>query len=261
MADSPLHSAADTFVAAPSYDTVVVGMRKGPRRILRVLGVLMALVLPVLSMHYDPYGFDVTCEASTRQCTIVEHHFAREVVTTVAFDDVRLVQGHAEHSSNENDHTPTGRIWLTFEMHDGRSIDASLNAWPEDLHADGLRAFMKAPSTAVFEVHTFTTWQDQSGILVFFIIGLWMLAVTFWRTEVALDAGTQVLWVSRRLWPLMRRTVLRVPVDDVKHVRGESGDIHTVWVKLNNGEDVRIARSVSTMVTDDIVAAIRDKVR
>ncbi|MCP4504155.1 MAG: hypothetical protein GY822_29885 [Deltaproteobacteria bacterium] len=65
-----LHSAADSFVAEPAYDLEVVQMSTTPRRVLRGFGLLLSVVLPGLSLHFDPYGFDVTCDSGEQTLAI-----------------------------------------------------------------------------------------------------------------------------------------------------------------------------------------------
>ena len=260
MTSSP-HTAAGPFAAAPSYEREVVQMATGLRRALRIFGVLLAFVLPAVSMHFDPYGFDVTCHGERRECVIVEHHFARAVTTTVAFNAIEVVQTHTEWSNNDGDRFQTGRFTMTFNLLDGRKIDASLSAYPEQLRADALRAYVKAPNAPTFTMTTSTTLADQSGILVFFLFGLLIFAVTLWRTEVCFDPATSTLRVNRQLWPLLRRTVFQGPVSAVKNVRTDHGEICSVMMTLQDRRQLRVARTVTSVSADAITAAIRRPLR
>ncbi len=259
MTDPSPHSPAGSFVAEPTYDREVVQMSPGWRRALRVLGVLVSFVLPVLSLHNDALGYDITCRA-TRDCTIVEHHLFRDITTTVAFEDIKVVQGHVEWDSDDGRRWQTGRHALTFNLVDGREIDASIYAMPEVLQTEDLRAYIKAPNAPSFTVATHAGWSDFIGIFAFFLGGLLLIALTLWRTEVSLDRAAQSLRVSRRLWPLMRKTVFSGPVDDVKSVRTKAvGDRFAVMLVRQDNSEVRIARTMTSVSADAVTAALKRK--
>ena len=85
------------------------------------------------------------------------------------------------------------------------------------------------------------------------------------RTEVSRDVNTHTVRVVRRLWPLAGQTLLRVRSRDVDRVWVSvdtvppDGSSCAVWVKLKNGEEVRVAKTSLQKNADPIADAIRDK--
>jgi hypothetical protein len=267
VSKTPLHSAADGFVAEPTYETTVVKRPRRSRWLRLVSGVVLGFALPVQLLHYNIYAYDLTCASASRECTIVAQHVTHDEVTVIGFDDIRLVQGHGE---TGDDHKPTGRLSLTFELKDGRSIEVSKEAYPEHLNQIGLQAYVKSPpppsAPPNLQVRTEVSWGDRLVGMFIVLVGLIVLGSALMRTEVSRDVNTHTLQVVRRLWPLAGKTVLRARSDDIDRVwvslqatGPEGGTSCTVWVKLKNGEDVKVAGTSSQQNADDIADAIRAK--
>jgi hypothetical protein len=242
-------------------DRKVFESSKGIKRFARGVGVSMAVLLPGLMFYFEALGYTVSCDPAKDACEVVEHRLGRNIRTAMPFANIKGVhlssQKFTDTRHGRTEIIRTGRYVLVFEKKNGEKLVASTPAEPEIVHRDGLKALIDKGEGDAISIKTSVSVGDMGGVIAFFVLGLLLIAMSFWRTVLEYEKGTGLIEIKSARWPMVPRKTLSCPGQDIKSVDVKGNDfIYAVRITLQSGKTRSVAR-FATRSAHDVAGELR----
>jgi hypothetical protein len=241
------------------------GLGKKGRRLLRALGLLLALGVPAAGLLGEARGFTVTCEAERKGCEVIEHRLFEDVTTFVKFSSLHPEQGFAsvttgqvESYEGSGKYEPTGEWIFGFTLVNGNFIRASVPLGGAPGQVKAMRKMARTGEGAPIRLESWSSSAEFLWLAFVFLLGLIIATVAGWRSMVTFEPATGVILVEDRRFPLPRRTRYRGEVADIRGVTFRSDkERFYVTVERTSGEPVELGAFLTQGTATKVTAAMR----